>query len=383
MLDLLDEAVLAHVAVLEYLVHGEDGPRRQAQRDQLLRPLHLAAAREYRVQTRLDFRALAHAPGVVLELGMGDPVLHTEQLAKLHPHVLGGGGHVEGAVRGMVDAVGADHGVVVARYAGRVPQAQLALALHREQADQASQQGGFHQLTAAAGVARDHRPQHAQGAPHARRHVANRDAHPRGSGFRHAGEAHEPGHALRDLIHSRPRPVGSGGAKAGDGGEDQARVGRRELCVLHPHVLHGAGLEVLDEDVHVECQLAQQIQTRGVAEVHRDALLVAMDAQVVDALGLLERAPAADHLALGRGLDFDHLSAKVGEDHGAEGACESPREIEYAQPGERERVGGGGSCLHGVLKSFGAIAPCDSAAPAPRPWPLVDCCPFRQSAVMG
>ena len=66
-----------------------------------------------------------------------------------------------------------------------------------------------------------------------------------------AGHAHQPAHALDDVVVAGAVAVGAGLAEAGDRAVDQARVGCAQRCVVEPVARQVADLEVLDQHVAV------------------------------------------------------------------------------------------------------------------------------------
>src|SRR3546814_16839225 len=72
------------------------------------------------------------------------------------------------------------------------------------------------------------------------------------------------------------------------------------------------------------------------AEVGRQAALVAVDAEIIDADVAVERPPGADHLAFTRGLDLHDIGAEVAENHRAERPGERARQVEDAKRLQRQ-----------------------------------------------
>ena len=65
-------------------------------------------------------------------------------------------------------------------------------------------------------------------------------------------------------------------------------------------------------------------------EIHDDAALVAVDTQIVRALPVGEgRTPAARFVPFGR-FDFDHVCAKIAENHRTIGTSQHAAEVEHA-----------------------------------------------------
>ena len=116
-----------------------------------------------------------------------------------------------------------------------------------------------------------------------------------------------------------------------------AEIGRRET----PARQRAAG-EVLDQDVEVRQQAAQQRATLVLSQVERDALLAAVEREEEDRHAVDRRIAVAPLVAALRRLDLHHLGAQVGEDRGAERPGEKARQVE--DPDARERAHRGRKC---------------------------------------
>lgn len=118
---------------------------------------------------------------------------------------------------------------------------------------------------------------------------------------------------------------------------------RLKRGIVEAEALQGAGEEVFDQHIAVGDEIFQQCNTGGGLEIDRDALLVAVGAEVIGAevaFGqVLPRWPplarAIAHVGL---FDLDDLRAIVAEQLRAIRPSEDAREIEDADVGE----GGGG-----------------------------------------
>src|SRR5690606_28850045 len=112
---------------------------------------------------------------------------------------------------------------------------------------------------------------------------------------------------------ARPRRVGAALPVAADPRVDQRRLLAPQRLGPEAPALHRAGPEVLDEHVVLERQAPGQLAAARLAQVQRDAALVARDAAPpVRGAALVERAPGPDGIALGR-LDLDDLGPEVRE----------------------------------------------------------------------
>ena len=138
---------------------------------------------------------------------------------------------------------------------------------------------------------------------------------------------------------------------------DQAGKARAQvLLVAQAPFLHGAGLEVFGQHVGAFEQAQQDLAAGGLADVERDRLLVAVDADEVAGVRLVaeRRAPVA-HLVALRRLDLDHLGAVVGQDHRAVGTAEHAGQVDDLDAGERTR--GYGEALSAVLRLDRSVHP--------------------------
>ena len=112
---------------------------------------------------------------------------------------------------------------------------------------------------------------------------------------------------------------------------DQPRVQRLEAGVVQPELGHGAGLEVLADDVGGGNQAQHGLQAFGRLQVQRQTFLVAVEHR--------EKARArADELARGIALaavanrfDLDDFGTQVGQHHAAGRAHHHVRELDHAQ----------------------------------------------------
>ena len=153
-----------------------------------------------------------------------------------------------------------------------------------------------------------------------------------------AGDAHHPGHRLRDQIEARalrPRP---GLAEARDAGIDQARIDRGQRRVIDAEPLGDAGAVILDQDVGGLDQAVEHLACRLALQIEREAALVAVqveEAEAVIALELEAHGAAGLVAAVGR-LDLDHVGAHVAQQHGAERPGHHLADVEHPHAGERQ-----------------------------------------------
>ncbi len=156
------------------------------------------------------------------------------------------------------------------------------------------------------------------------------------------GEAHQAAQALDHEVIAGALGIGAGLAEAGDRTVDQLRVDLLQRFIVEAIGLEPADLEVLQQDVGLGRQFANDALAFRLGEVHRHRLLVAVGRQVVGrlagvvAFGILEerRAPGAGVVAAAGALDLDHLGAEVGEDLPGPGAGQDTGQVEYADMGK-------------------------------------------------
>ena len=101
----------------------------------------------------------------------------------------------------------------------------------------------------------------------------------------------------------------------------------QHVFVAQAPFFHGTGLKILDQYIGGFEQAQQDGLARRLAHVQGDGAFVAVDADEVAGIALVEgRAPVTHFVAL-RGLDLDDLGAVVGQNHGAVRPAEDPREV--------------------------------------------------------
>ena len=89
---------------------------------------------------------------------MVDHPVQIEKAAELAPHILGGDADVERSILGLDQAVGADHGMVVADGSRHLAEAEVALTLDAQQPDESADQRGVDALAEAARALLDDAP---------------------------------------------------------------------------------------------------------------------------------------------------------------------------------------------------------------------------------
>ncbi len=178
-----------------------------------------------------------------------------------------------------------------------------------------------------------------------------------------AGDAHQPGIALRDQVEAALVGGRAGAAIARDRAIDQAGIDLRQHVVAEPELFERALAEVLDQHVGVAHHPQQHLLALGRLQVERDRALVAVQHQegrrhAVDArIAIAARIVAAVGL-----LDLDHVGAEVGQHHAAGRAGHDLGQLEHAHAGE-------GAGLRSAFGLHGGCHRCpfDMVA-AQRPW---------------
>ena len=120
-----------------------------------------------------------------------------------------------------------------------------------------------------------------------------------------AGDAHHPAHALDDEVVAGALGVGAVLPEAGDRGVDQPRVGRAKRLRVEAELLEPADLEILDDDVGICGQPANQRRAFRLGEIDRRRLLSAVGAEEIGgdavlAFAVPRRAPVARVVAAAR-----------------------------------------------------------------------------------
>jgi len=118
---------------------------------------------------------------------------------------------------------------------------------------------------------------------------------------------------------------------------DQIRLLGAQLVRAEPVALGDADAQILQHHVGaLEDQRAQARRLAGVAEIDRDAALVAVE-RLVGRGGAVppRRAPAARVVALLGVLDLDHVGAEIGQDHARVGRRDTVSELDDRHARER------------------------------------------------
>ena len=155
------------------------------------------------------------------------------------------------------------------------------------------------------------------------------------------GGEHRPAHRVDGEVGRLPVAVRAVLPEVRDRGQHDPRVHRRELVVAEPERVERAGRETLDHPVGAGDEVEQPFTVRRALEIEDHAALVGVEEQERPAAlrsGRVggERRQRPRRIARGR-LDLDDLRTVVGEQPRAERPHRLLREVDDAQPVERQR----------------------------------------------
>ena len=116
--------------------------------------------------------------------------------------------------------------------------------------------------------------------------------------------------------------------EAGDGRHDDSGVDLLAGLIVKAHLFHRARAEVLNDNVGLGNQLAEQLLALVGTEVDGNALLVAVEGGDIDADAVLVRTETSAVFADTDALDLDDLSAHVCQQHAAERSGDESAEVQ-------------------------------------------------------
>ena len=153
-----------------------------------------------------------------------------------------------------------------------------------------------------------------------------------GRTVRIAGDVADAAHRARDATESRTVAVRARLTVRRDPHHDEARVDGAEIVPAEPPALHGAGPEVLGEDVGACGETFDERLTLRRTEVARDRFLVARLDQPPERDPARGRRPEPAEVVTRSGLlDLDHLGAELAEERAAERGGHKRSEVEDGQ----------------------------------------------------
>ena len=165
--------------------------------------------------------------------------------------------------------------------------------------------------------------------------IADRSAGPAGLTVNIAGNAHHARERLRHYIVGGLVAIRTILAEAGERRIDQAGIDRGEVPGSQSQAIHHAGAIVFHQHVALLRELEKDGPAALVLEVERQAALVAVDAEEIDAFVVDARIKPSGLVAGLRPLDLDHIRAQGSEQPGAVGTGQHVRDIEDADALQR------------------------------------------------
>src|SRR5581483_9385410 len=141
------------------------------------------------------------------------------------------------------------------------------------------------------------------------------ERHARDLGIVEVGDqTHHARERLADRVEAGLVAVRAALAVAGDRAVDQFGVELRELRVIEAELLPGRRPEVFYEDIGGREQIEKNFLPLALAQVERDALLVAVERAKARAVAFVFRIAAPMRIALARQLDLDDFAPQVAEE---------------------------------------------------------------------
>src|SRR5690606_10701566 len=123
-------------------------------------------------------------------------------------------------------------------------------------------------------------------------------------------------------------------AVAADAHQYQPRVVAAQHVVAEPEPLERARTKVLDQEVGLADQLADELAAFVGLQVDTHGLLVAQHARAIERLSLVLQAHVAGRIAFGR-LDLDDLGPEVRHQPGAPGTGDRRAHLDHAVARQR------------------------------------------------
>ena len=185
--------------------------------------------------------------------------------------------------------------------------------------------------------------------------VADRDPGAARRGRRVADDIAQPAHRLADRAIARALRIGPGLAVARDPDHDDAGVDPGEAVIAEVPALHRAGAKILDQDVGLRGEAADDLLAVGLAGVHGDRFLVAREHREPELLAVRFLLPPFAHrIALAGLLQLDHLGAEIGQQLAAERPGDELAHLQNPQIVERS-LAVSGIDRHGRPSCAGSI----------------------------
>ncbi|KAG1461626.1 hypothetical protein G6F57_014102 [Rhizopus arrhizus] len=209
-------------------------------------------------------------------------------------------------------------------------------------------QGHVHHLAlpGLAGLARLAVPAAARGVAVAQRHhgadhamqrgqrITDGNAHAHGGAVRLAAQVAQAAHGFADGAEAGQVAVRTRLAITGHAQHHQPRIDGAQVFPAQAPAFHRARLEVLDHDVDVLDQRANQVLRLGLAQVQADRFLVARLHLPPDGRAVVDQAPVAQGVALAGRLDLDHLGAEFAQHLGGERPSDQLAQLQHTDPAQ-------------------------------------------------
>ena len=194
-------------------------------------------------------RAIADPEPDALKRVVGIQLGPPDHVHELRPHRFVADRDIERAVGRHEYAVRRRERMMVAVRRGCLAGLEIDAGRPAQHAHDRFEQRSLDPLAAPGAMARLEREQNSLRGEDSAEQVADRDSDPRRSALRCAGHAHQPRHALRDLIEAGIVAQRPGRAEARDAAGDDARIACRQCLVAEAHRIDDAGAEIVDHDI--------------------------------------------------------------------------------------------------------------------------------------
>ena len=188
------------------------------------------------------------------------------------------------------------------------------------------------------------RSENADGGIHTREDVGVGDADLLGLAVRRAGDVHDAAHALDHEVVSRPGGVGSVLAETRDRAIDEAWIEGPQRGGVEAVFRKAPDLEILDDDIRMSGETANERLAFGGLEIDGDRALAAVAGMEIArrtrfSVGACDegRPPAAGIVAALRALDLHHIGAEIRQELPHPGPGKDPGKLEDLQSRQRFR----------------------------------------------
>ena len=177
--------------------------------------------------------------------------------------------------------------------------------------------------------------ENAQRAEQAGHGIGDRIAEMQRSAVLLAADLGKTAHRLEYAREARPVAIGPVLAEAGDTQDGEPRIDLLQPCPGDAPAVERARPEILDQNVGIGDQPAEQVAAGGLAEIQRDASLVAIGDLPPQRLAVLVRRQRAQRIARARHLHLDDLGAIVAQQTGSERPGDHGGDVDDFQPTKR------------------------------------------------